>query len=431
MSSDGLSDGRLRLDFLHGVRGLAALSVVLFHITLNTGPDSAGPIIKVLNVPLLHGYLAVPVFLVLSGFLLAMPVVTNGLTLRGGIRGFMWRRSLRILPPYYAAYLLDMLFFVGMFWLLHVLGRSPGSHVQEQMRNGYRWPSVVAHLLLVHNMSVDWVSGMDAILWSIACEWQIYLLFAIVLVPLWRRAGLWMMLAVCAALSIAITEAFARGWCVYFLPWMILVFGLGTAGASVVYGSTSRPAAMQRWPWGAITLASCAIMSAGIYFLDASVPIETLRGRTPVPYYATSFRVRWIYDVLAGLTAVSLIIWLARDCERGERIGGTASRIRRLLESRWLQGLGLFSYSLYLTHGIVLVFMVRATQFLWPHRLLHWATMMLGGTLLSLALGYVFNLCIERRFMASETRGMFSPRGVAPAGAAAQRTRAHSRSCGD
>lgn len=84
MTSDSLADGRPRLCFLHGVRALAALAVVLFHLTLNTAPDSAGPVIRAINVPLLHGYLAVPVFLVLSGFLLAMPVVTNGLTLRAG-----------------------------------------------------------------------------------------------------------------------------------------------------------------------------------------------------------------------------------------------------------------------------------------------------------------------------------------------------------
>ena len=431
MNSKTLSDGGPRLDFLHGVRGLAALAIVLFHLTLNTGPESAGPIIRTLNVPLLHGYLAVPVFLVLSGFLLSMPVVTNGLTLRGGISGFMWRRSLRILPAYYAAYLLDMLFFVGMSWLFSLLGRSPGTHVQEQMTNGFRWPSVVAHILLVHNTSVDWVSGMDAILWSIACEWQIYLLFAFALVPIWRRFGVWVTLAICTALAAALTEGYARGWCVYFLPWMIPIFGIGAAGASIAFGQTPQARVMRRWPWGTIALTTGLMMVTGIALLDASVPLDTLRGRIPVPYYVTSLRVQWIYDMLAAVAAAAFIVWLTQDCERGERIGGTASRIRRLLESRWLQGLGLFSYSLYLTHGIVLVFMARATQFLWPHHLLHWAAMMIVGTLLSLTLAYVFHLCFERRFMDTATRDMFSRRIESPSAAAARVAEAHSRSSGD
>jgi peptidoglycan/LPS O-acetylase OafA/YrhL len=416
MTANAVSDARPRLDFLHGVRGLAALTVVLFHVTLNAAPDRAGPIVRLLNVPLLHGYLAVSVFLVLSGFLLAMPVVTNGLMLRGGIRGFMWRRSMRILPPYYAAYLLDMLFFAGANWLATLLGRDPGGTVHHQIATGYRWPTVVAHLLLVHNMSREWVDGMDAILWSIGCEWQIYLLFAIALVPLWRRGGLWMMLAVCAVLAAAITEAFARNWCVYVLPWMIPIFGIGAAGASVAFGTTQRAAAMQRWPWGAITLASLAMMFAGICLLDAGVAPETMRG--PVQYYDVSLRIRWIYDVLAAVAMASFIVWLTLDCRHGNAPEGMASRLRTMLESRWLQGLGRFSYSLYLTHGIVLVFMARATACLWPHRLVHWAVMMIGGALASLAFGYMFHLCVERRFMTGEMRGMFSPREASPSGVA-------------
>ena len=418
MTTQEFTTSRPRLDFLHGLRGLAALTVVLFHVTLNSAPDRAGPIVSLLNVPLLHGYLAVSVFLVLSGFLLAMPVVTNGLMLRDGIRGFMWRRSMRILPPYYAAYLLDMLFFAGANWLASLLGRDPGVTVHSQIANGYRWPTVVAHLLLVHNMSQEWVDGMDAILWSIGCEWQIYLLFAIALVPLWRRHGLWMMLAVCAALAATITEAFARNWCVYFLPWMIPIFGIGAAGASVAFGTTQRSAVLRRWPWGTITIAAVVALFAGICLLDASVPPATLNGRLPVPYYAVSFRVRWMYDVLAAVATASLIVWLTLGCRHGDAPAGMVSRVRRMLESSWLQGLGRFSYSLYLTHGIVLVFMARATTCLWPHRLVHWAVMMIGCTLASLAFGYMFHLCVERRFMTGETRGMFSPREASPSGLA-------------
>ena len=87
--------------------------------------------------------------------------------------------------------------------------------------------------------------------------------------------------------------------------------------------------------------------------------------------------------------------------------------------------------SLYLTHGIVLVFMARATQFLWPHRLLHWAAMMIVGTLLSLTLAYVFHLCFERRFMDTATRDMFSRRIESPSDAAARVAEAHSRPSGD
>lgn len=400
MTSDSLADGRPRLCFLHGVRALAALAVVLFHLTLNTAPDSAGPVIRAINVPLLHGYLAVPVFLVLSGFLLAMPVVTNGLTLRGGVRGFLRRRALRVLPPYYAAYLLDMLFFTTANRVASLAGFDPGHAVHQQMEFGYRWPGVVAHLCLVHNMSHEWNRGMDANLWSIACEWQIYLLFAVALVPLWRLAGLAAMLAACAALATVLMMHCGGGACCYLVPSMIPAFGIGVAGAGVVFGPGPRATALRSWPWGVVTLAAWLAACAGTALLDASVPAEAIR--MPVPYYHVTGHFRCVYDGLAALATASLIVWLALGWRDGDAPPGVSARLRGLLESRPLRTIAGFSYSLYLTHGPVNLFVARATQRLWPWWGIHWAAMMIGGTLLCLSAGYVFHRCFERPFMSAE-----------------------------
>ena len=76
---------RPRLDFLHGVRGLLALTVVLFHLVPSLGIDRSRPVIALLMAPIMHGHLAVPAFLALSGFLLAMPVVLQNERLPGGL----------------------------------------------------------------------------------------------------------------------------------------------------------------------------------------------------------------------------------------------------------------------------------------------------------------------------------------------------------
>jgi peptidoglycan/LPS O-acetylase OafA/YrhL len=92
----------LHLNFLDGIRGLAAFYVLLFHIIANG--DS-----KLLSDSLLLNFLrfgheAVVVFIVLSGFVLTLPVVRSSqLTLTGGLVGFFKRRGRRILPGYYAA----------------------------------------------------------------------------------------------------------------------------------------------------------------------------------------------------------------------------------------------------------------------------------------------------------------------------------------
>jgi len=144
-----------------------------------------------------------------------------------------------------------------------------------------------------------------------------------------------------------------------------------------------------------ISFLLAVVFCLGVWRLDASVPPETISGRSPVPYYVMSPRIRWLYDMLAALAAVSFIIWLARH--DGQR--GVAMRFHGMLNSRWLQSLSRFSYSLYLTHGIVLVLMVRATRSLFPVRGLHWAVMMSGGMLLSLLTAYCFHRCFERPFM--------------------------------
>ena len=407
MPSEDLLGGRPRLDFLHGLRGIAALTIVLYHCALNISPETAGPVQRVLQAPLLHGHLALPVFLVLSGFLLAIPIVTNGLALRGGIRGFMSRRARRLLPPYYTAYLLDMIFCAVMYRLLPLLDRDPGPAILQQMEIGYRWPSVTGHLLLLQNMSSAWNTGTSGALWTIACEWHIYLFFAAVLVPLWQRYGLLAMLAASTLAGLAITGACARGWFFYLIPWMIVIFALGAAAATIVFGSTARAAAMRNLPWGTITASTCAVMVVGAWLLDATAPLPTPLA-IPVPYYYLPIWIMWMYDMLAAVAATSLIVWLAVGRLHDAREGAIARRVRQSLESQQLVGLGLFAYSLYLTHTMVILFWLEATRFLAPHWVLHRVTIMLGAPLLSLLIGYLFHLCCERRWMSRDTRGMFT-----------------------
>ena len=54
---------------LTGLRGLAAMLVLLHHFTLQVGPDLAPPLLRGL---LRKGYLGVDLFFVLSGFVISM-----------------------------------------------------------------------------------------------------------------------------------------------------------------------------------------------------------------------------------------------------------------------------------------------------------------------------------------------------------------------
>ena len=87
-----------RIEWLDGVRALAASYVMLHHIYLGlfTGfPENPGPFGLGW---LMYGQLAVVVFIVVSGFSLGLGPAHSAGELKGGASGFFRRRAWRILP---------------------------------------------------------------------------------------------------------------------------------------------------------------------------------------------------------------------------------------------------------------------------------------------------------------------------------------------
>lgn len=96
------TNARLHLNFLDGIRAIAALYVLMHHLWLSQRAllPQGWP-----TGWLAYGHLAVDVFIVLSGFCLMLPVARFK-ELRGGARHFFARRARRILPPVYACIVL-------------------------------------------------------------------------------------------------------------------------------------------------------------------------------------------------------------------------------------------------------------------------------------------------------------------------------------
>ena len=162
---------------LDGLRALSILAV-LFHHTGGSTSQGAWN----------RGHLGVDLFFVISGFL----IVTLLLRERAhtgaiSLRAFYARRSLRILPLYYAVLL-------GTF----VLTLGSDSTGARTYREGLPWA-----LLYLTNWHV--VQGMLSITWSLAAEEQFYLAW-----PLLQKHGgrvvipiLMVLLATCIALQVA------------------------------------------------------------------------------------------------------------------------------------------------------------------------------------------------------------------------------------
>src|SRR5947209_3306286 len=104
-----------KLVFIEGLRGLAALYVVIGHICSMADPGVfmglRGPGPEWLHVgmqPFGFGHLAVAAFIVMSGFCLQTSLFNGGTGELTDFKRFFKRRALRILPPYYACLALSV-----------------------------------------------------------------------------------------------------------------------------------------------------------------------------------------------------------------------------------------------------------------------------------------------------------------------------------
>jgi peptidoglycan/LPS O-acetylase OafA/YrhL len=207
--SDKSTQQRLRLHYLDGLRGLAALYVVMVHINRYMGEEPV--FLQLIGKTLRYGNFAVAVFIVLSGYVLMLPVArSQSGYLSRGLWDYIQRRSRRILPPYYAALLFSLLIAIIVLGLIKIFN----FHWHESAEYGEFHPffspvDVITHLLLIHNLSRDTLGSINAPMWTVATEWQIYFFFPLLLLPIRRRFGLFSAI-ISAFLMVLTTTAWRR-----------------------------------------------------------------------------------------------------------------------------------------------------------------------------------------------------------------------------
>lgn len=297
---------------LDGIRGLAALFVVLHHVYLvsyPTYPVNSGPSWLAW---LMYGHLAVVVFIALSGFSLAIGPARRDWQLGGKAR-FAWRRAWRILPPYWAA----LVFSCIMAW---TVAPEPGSAAPD------------GKAVLVYGLLLQDVFGSrvpNGAFWSIAVEAQLYIVFPLLLVML-RRAGAVAMVAAVTILVGTIGVLAPHVSAVHLLirltPQFAALFALGLASAGIL----RAPERVRALPWQWFTLA-------------ALVPVLVVLGFAGTVWFQD--HQYWV-DLALG-PAIGLFLAAVAT--------GRARVVRWLLDTWPVRQLGLFSYSLYLIHAPIVV----------------------------------------------------------------------------
>jgi peptidoglycan/LPS O-acetylase OafA/YrhL len=323
-----------RLRSIDALRGIAALGVVLYHAVeqgKNALPNNLLDYpIRLVQFVSSFGYVGVFLFFVISGFCIHLQWAKARATgIEPDIRfGPFWKRRLRRLyPPYIMALVLFLLvaYSYGELKLTHFFVYDIGMH-----------------LLMLHNLDPQTCYTINGVFWTLAIEEQLYLAYFLLLF-LRVRWGWGVTIAVCLSARL--------GWMV--LSYVIFLqtgFGLPVPEAAASHWFT--------WALGAIAVELMfGLIQLPRWARDLRLGVPLILGATALSYYL---------HVLPKDTLLKNFAWFLVHPLWGI---GFFILINRLVlaEQSWIRRttlplavsifatVGIFSYSLYLTHEVVVI----------------------------------------------------------------------------
>ncbi len=336
---------------LDGLRGVAALIVMLYHFFTNRVP---------------WGWMGVDLFFVLSGFLI------TGILLRtkdspGYYRNYFARRSLRIFPLYF-------LFLVIFFLIFPLIGVSDGIGDYPYLEGIQSWYWLYAQNWLVFFDPVYPGHEMITHFWSLAIEEQFYVFWPLAIYLLPNRRILSFCIGL-IALSISVRLIMFYGFDMSYLKVYVFTFSrldalaVGSALAVMVRNSDHKEWLNRRTP--SILIASTiGILVTFVLFKSMDFEAFTTYG----------------YTVLAIFFGSLLVMALSSD---------PRSLVRRILETKPLTMFGKYSYGIYVYHIPVLRLGSRALSPYIESR----AVTLIICFIMSLVVAYASYHLIEKRFL--------------------------------
>lgn len=168
------------LSTLTPLRGIAALLVLIFHITCYLVPLTAPGQTELISM----GWLWVDFFFILSGFILChvySDLFKEGVS-RAGYRRFMLARFARVYPLHVVTLCMTVLLVV----LIHYLARG----TMVNLKWAFDLEAIPASLLLLQSMGLYPAAPLNGPSWSLSTEWWVYLIFPF-LVSAFMRPNPW------------------------------------------------------------------------------------------------------------------------------------------------------------------------------------------------------------------------------------------------
>lgn len=333
---------------IDGLRSVAIIPVVLFHAGLGLVSG---------------GYVGVDVFFVISGFLITSVIMRGIQKDTFSFTHFYERRARRLLPALFAVLVFSLV--VGFFVMSPVQFRDMGTAMVATV-------FYVANILMwSRNGYFQSSSEYDPMLhmWSLSVEEQFYIFYPVLLLlivkGLKRRPLL--LVSLISFASFALAEWGVRNApnpTFYWLPTRAWEMGLGAIVALSTIGTVWSAPVRNAVGLGGLALILFAVVSY--------TPL------TPFP----------------GLAALPPVLGTAMIIAAGR--GGT-NIAGQLLSWKPLVGIGLISYSLYLWHWPIFVFL---NIHFGLHNVPIWAVV--GGVVISVALAYLSWRFVEQPFRSSK-----------------------------
>ncbi|MBX7451153.1 acyltransferase [Mycolicibacterium sp. 3033] len=316
-----------RVDSLTGIRAVAALLVVLTHAAYTTGRYGQGYVGLVYS----RMEIGVPIFFVLSGFLLFAPWVNACAVGEPGpsVTRYAWHRVRRIMPAYAVTV-------VAAYVVYHFRTAGPNP--------GHTWEGLVRNLTLTQIYTDNYLysylhQGLTQ-MWSLAVEAAFYvalppMAYLLLVVLCRRRWRPWLLLAGLAALAalspawlwLVHTTSFlpdgARLWLPGYLSWFV-----GGMVLAVLAAMRVRAYAMACLPVAVIS-----------YFIVAT-PIGGEPTTSPALLWEALAKSAF-YAVIATLVVAPLAL-------------GNTGLYAKVLASRPMVFLGEISYEIFLIHLVTM-----------------------------------------------------------------------------
>lgn len=336
---------------IEGLRAIAALSVVLYHVKLDATPqDYTGPVGNVLAFT----DQGLTLFFVLSGFLLFRPFATATLLNKPipSVPQYAWNRFLRITPAYLVIFAITA-FIIGTVYIkgsTHGIGADNIGRLTDP-------GAIVANVLLVQTYVPNYVMSGLGVSWSLTAEIAFYValpLMAFLATRMVKRGmNKVVALSLAPALMIAVGLA-VTAWGKFATRNLhgdaLSDFDWGQTGSAVLQRSFFAQADL--FAYGMLAALAVSIAHERRIIAVPSWVKAGLVGSALILVAAAITVLHPLVANLAGIASAMIIVAVVLPSPTGE-----PNAFARVLEWLPLRFAGLISYGVYLWHLPVILWL--------------------------------------------------------------------------